>query len=454
MTTDTQIPGLRSAPATERLVLAYIERHGSAAVQLCAENGLTAADFTDANRGLLYERAVLMHRENRLHGGYEILYEGCADILQAHEILDCVRIDGTADVPSIDLPRACRRLKRLSAERTMERHARSMIEAVQKQDEDTMRKTLMALNDTQIESRPRATWNQTALVEIERAKRIIAGQDDEDVRSIQWPWPELNREFKPFRRGELVVIAGFASFGKSSLLRQLLLGSAMHGHNCALVSLEVPAGDIFNLMSAAASGQPWSRLKHLHPRDQSDFIKGQERVRKCAISVLDDTHNLDGIMAWLRGLHQRQFLDVIAIDYLGLISDCEPDRGQTKAHAVGKVAGAFKRLAAELGCVVLLAVQINRGPMNDGMREPRLTDLKDSGDIEAHADRALLLHRPTEDKVNGTPQNTHDPIENRPRFYMNLFQEKGRNVGTGSGDLWFNRQLARFEMIARHEVSR
>lgn len=87
-------------------------------------------------------------------------------------------------------------------------------------------------------------------------------------------------------------------------------------------------------------------------------------------------------------------------------------------------------------------------PLNDGNREPRLSDLKDSGDIEAHADRVLLLFRPDMDKANKCEQSTHESLSERPRYFMELFQEKGRNVGTGSTRLWLRRELAKFELIA------
>jgi replicative DNA helicase len=233
------------------------------------------------------------------------------------------------------------------------------------------------------------------------------------------------------------------------MLRQLLLSAAYRGFNAAMVSMEVPAADVFNQMASAVSGQPWANLKTLHPKDQAEFLKGAQQVRGMNIDVLDDTATLPEILAWLRNLHARRFLDVIAIDYLGIVNECSPQKGQTKAAAVGEVACAFKRLASELQCVLYLAVQINRGPTGDGNREPRLSDLKDSGDIEAHADRVLLLYRPDTDKTTGQTQEVHEPLSQRQRFYMQLFQEKGRNVGTGSAELWLRRELAKFELIQR-----
>ena len=99
---------------------------------------------------------------------------------------------------------------------------------------------------------------------------------------------------------------------------------------------------------------------------------------------------------------------------------------------------------------MLLLVQLNRNVVSE-RREPGLADLRDSGEIEAHADRVILLHQPETFSLGNGPaekQTAHDPIADRPRWFTHIFQEKGRTVGTAAGALWFNRSLARFELIA------
>lgn len=433
----------------ERLLISSIYYFGSEAMQKAAECDLKPSDIPAGPARQLFEIALQMHEKQVLFNGAETFGE---EAIVRHGIppADFIRYTDAHAwdlVPSIDIPRICREIKRRSAQRTIANAAQSIGELLKNGDENGLRAAKATILDTDLTPRARATWKQTAKVEIERAHAIIAGAEDVDERSIPWPWEELNREFKPFRRRELAVLAGFTSCGKSSLCRQLCLWGAMHEMNTCLVSLEVPANDMFNLMASSVSGQQWSRLKNLHPNDQQAFLRGQEQVKAASVEVLDDTHSLDVILAWVRAQHQKRFLDIVAIDYLGLIEECEPARHESKPHAVGRVAGCFKRLAAELDCVVFLAVQTSRAHVNDN-REPKLTDLKDSGDIEAHADRVLMLHRPAKNQITGERQTGHEDVKEMPRFYMELFQEKGRNVGTGSGRLYLRRELARFELIA------
>lgn len=439
------------SPAREQRVLSFINLDGAPALQLCAERGITADTFYGSKERTIYEIATELHRDHQLTDGGSILGEEVCIKRNAVSTADFVAL--TSQIPAYgvylaELPELCRELKRLEKQRALKIATDVLSQAIKDGDQEKVTSSAAAINSTDLSSRPRVTWHQTGGVELDRARAIIEGKEDPDVRSINWPWRGLDLDLKPFQRGESVVVAGYTSNGKSSLLRQFALSAASRGLNVAFVSMEVRAPDIFNLMASAQSGQPWSRLKNIHPRDQEDFMRAGQQVRGMSMEILDDERSLPAILAWLRNQYTRRFLDVIAVDYLGLVADCKPKDGETKAAAVGDVACAFKSLAMELQVVLFLAVQINRGPTKEGNREPRLSDLKDSGDIEAHADRVLLLFRPDTDKETETDQATHQALADRRRFYMELFQEKGRNVGTGSAALYFNRELARFEPIS------
>lgn len=450
MTTATIDHPLIQSAARERRVLSFIALDGAEAMEVCAKYGIMGDSFTGAAERQVFELAAVLQERRQLFPGSDCLAE---EAMKAG-IPPRIYVDLTTQIPdygmlSVELPRLCQELRRLERERKMHKAATTVAAALNANDPERATAAIAALQDADATARPRVTWKQTGAVQIERAQAVMAGTEDPDADSIRWPWRPFDVDFKPLRRGELCVVAGFASLGKSSLMRQIALHSARVGQNTAFISMEVPAADIFNLMAASHGGQSFSRFKTMHAADQADFLRSARAVRELPIEVLDDTTDLREILAWVRGFHQRRFVDIVFVDYLGLVRECQPTRNQTKAAAVGEVACAFKRLATELKCVVILGVQINRGPMNQGNREPMLTDLKDSGDIEAHADRVEILYRPDRDKSGNSPQSTHDAIIDRPRFYTEIFQEKGRNVGTGMAALWFNRELAKFELIAR-----
>lgn len=433
------------SPARERRILSFLNLDGAQAAILCAERGLTAEHFRGDKEAELYALAMEIH-------GTGVL---CADIFQEEAILkrqivtaaefaDCTTQNPAEGMASMEIPRLAGELKRLHAEFCILKGAAQIPLAMKDGDKEALQKAISAISEAPGAVLPRATWQQTGLVEMARYRAIAAGKEDPDIRSLHWPWRTWDIDFKPMRRGELVIVAGYTSLGKSSLMRQVCLGVAKAGGNTALASLEMPAGDIFGLMAGSFCRQACGKFKTAHAQDQSDLLVAMETVRNLQLDVMDNDPTLAGLTGWAKARHNRNFLDLLVIDYLGIISDCQESRFKTKASAVGQVAGAFKRLATELGCVVILGVQINRNSQTESNRMPRLSDLKDSGDIEAHADRVILLHRPDED-ASGAPQSIHDSVMERPRYFMQLFQEKGRNVGTGSTAMWFNRELANFE---------
>ena len=115
------------------------------------------------------------------------------------------------------------------------------------------------------------------------------------------------------------------------------------------------------------------------------------------------------------------------------------------AQSVGAVTKQLKRLALEQDLVVVCLAQLNRDSVSDGNREPRLSDLRDSGDIEQDADRVVFIHRPDVCPLSKQAQDTLATLSALPRYGVALIQAKGRNVGTGFLAAWFNRKLARFE---------
>ena len=85
-----------------------------------------------------------------------------------------------------------------------------------------------------------------------------------------------------------------------------------------------------------------------------------------------------------------QPLDLICVDYLQLM---KPDGGDTRAQEVSQIAWSLKTLAMELGVPVMALSQLNRAGVVNPDEPPELHNLKESGDIENHANSVILLHR-------------------------------------------------------------
>jgi replicative DNA helicase len=292
-------------------------------------------------------------------------------------------------------------------------------------------------------------WSQVVSDVEKRAIELIDNGHEPEAETIPFPWAVLNQEFKEMRRKELAIIAARPSIGKSSLMRPIVLKPAIEGMNVLVETLEVSPDELAIQMAASASKLQWAKLSTAHHADQRNFVDALKSLALSNLHVFDCDRTLAAITSRAKAIHSVKPLDLLAVDYLGLIDDCEPGRGETKAQAVGRVTKALKRLAMELNCVVILLAQLNRGSVNDGNREPRLSDLRDSGDIEQDADRVIFIHRPDQDRFTEEKQSDIESVADRPSFFQLLIQAKGRNVGTGLANFYFKRETTNFVPIVK-----
>jgi replicative DNA helicase len=118
-------------------------------------------------------------------------------------------------------------------------------------------------------------------------------------------------------------------------------------------------------------------------------------------------------------------LQVAVVDYLQLVtaSDTRVSREQQVAH----ISRSLKIMARELDIAVVVAAQLNRGPVKDGKpRDPTIADLRESGAVEQDSDQVLLLHRPEDDEA-----------------VVRMICGKNRTGRTGVADLLFEGRFAR-----------
>ena len=282
----------------------------------------------------------------------------------------------------------------------------------------------------------------------QRVRTFIETGMEPAGNTLSFGWEKADKAFSPMERGELVILAGRPSIGKSSVMRAIVTDASQKGANVLVESLEVRPDQIALQTAATISGVTYKKLPTAHPKEQSAFLAALRGLALPNLHVFSCDRSLAAVIARAKATHAIKPLDLLTIDYLGFVDDCTPSRGETVSQAVGAVTKGLKALATELNCVVVVLAQLNRSSMIDGNREPRLSDLRDSGNIEQDADRVLFVHRPDEDKMSGLGQKDTDGVEDRPAFYQELIQAKGRNVGTGIASFYFTRATTTFRPCA------
>lgn len=278
--------------------------------------------------------------------------------------------------------------------------------------------------------------------------RVDPAKDKGDADALSFGFSDFDRYLGPMRNGQVVVVAARPSVGKSSLARQVAMHAAVREKQQVLFcSLEVVGKSLALNMAQTLAGVSAAHIgAKSHANDVRDFREALAKVRTKQIDVLAASNvSLTAIRSRAEVLKARGTpVRLVVIDYLQLMPDCVPSKGENRAQSVGRVSRALKAFALDQNCVVMVLSQLNRDSAKDG-REPALHDLRESGDIEQDADKVLLLHRPETDPITNTRQPEDSLPDECPRFFVKVIQAKGRDDGTGAVKTYFRRAITRFE---------
>ena len=231
------------------------------------------------------------------------------------------------------------------------------------------------------------------------------------------------------KAGEIVVIAGRPSMGKTAFALQILHHAAAAGTPTALFSLEMTAQAIADRLLAAQRGDV--------------MTTGQWEALKSELDKLplwiEDAETLTPLQMRLtaRQMVRRHGIKLLAVDYLQLLHVPRPESRQQE---VALIARALKSMAKEFRVPILALAQLNRQLEGRADHLPRLSDLRESGEIEQVADVVILLHR--EDYYHS--ESTYIPT-NR----ANVIVAKHRNGATGKAELMWLAEKMLFGNLAK-----
>jgi replicative DNA helicase len=138
-------------------------------------------------------------------------------------------------------------------------------------------------------------------------------------------------------------------------------------------------------------------------------------------------------------MHAEYKLDLIVVDYLQLMTS--GSRSENRVQEVSNISRNLKVLARELNVPVLAAAQLSRAVEQRTDKEPQLSDLRESGSLEQDADVVMFIHRPEAYEKDTLRQNI-----------AQIKIAKHRNGPTGTVELVFLNQLAKFENAATRTV--
>jgi replicative DNA helicase len=241
---------------------------------------------------------------------------------------------------------------------------------------------------------------------------------------IRSPWPDLDHIITGFYPDRLYVFAGRPGGGKSIVGAQVAKHTADHrrgGEHLAayVASLEMGQHDYNQRLLSMVGGINLSDLQIGREHVPDDTIPRAVEVHAAMLDLplyvdCTEQQTVEDICANAREVAGRHPLGMVVVDYLQIIHNPDvPGRSRERARyeQVGANALRLKQLAKELHVPVVALAQVGRAADS---RRPLLSDLRESGDIENHADVVVFLHDPKEETRAGevdviVEKNRHGP---------------------------------------------
>jgi replicative DNA helicase len=282
---------------------------------------------------------------------------------------------------------------------------------------------------------------------VTQAYEAIERRDGTVVTGIATGYHELDDITCGLQSGEMIIIAGRPSMGKTSLALNIAEHVAVHEKlPVAIFSLEMGQGQLAEriLCSQSRIDSQMVRRGLLNTDHYQELVKACSVLSEAPIYI-DDTAGLAPLelRAKARRLTSRFDIRLIVLDYLQLMS-VGAMKAESRQQEITAISRYIKALARELNIPVVVLSQLNRAAENREDHRPRMSDLRESGSLEQDADVVMLLHR--EDYYH------RGQADDNPTNVAEVIIAKQRNGPTGTVKLTFLEKLTRFENLAAEHV--
>ena len=306
---------------------------------------------------------------------------------------------------------------------------------------DEAERRIFAVTDKNI------SGNAAALKDlVVRSFELIENRQGHHVTGLATGYYELDELTCGLQNGEMIIVAGRPSMGKTSLALNIAehLGS-LEGIAVAIFSLEMGRQQLAERFLCSISEIDSQKVRKglLGDEDYKKLADACAELSEAPIYI-DDTSTLTPLelRAKARRLKSRHNIQCIVVDYLQLMH-LGGSHVESRQQEITTISRYIKALARELNIPVVVLSQLNRSPEGREGHRPRMSDLRESGSIEQDADVVMLLHR--EDYYH---RGQEDYQEDNT---AELIIAKQRNGPTGTVKLVFREKITRFENASRVE---
>ena len=275
---------------------------------------------------------------------------------------------------------------------------------------------------------------------VERIETLFNRDDPSEVTGVPTGFADLDKMTSGLQPGDLVVVAGRPSMGKTAFALNIGEHVALAaGLPVAVFSMEMGASQLALRMigSVGRLDQHKLRTGRLASDDWERLSSALGRLNEAPI-LIDETPALNVIEVRSRArrlMKQYGKLGLVIVDYLQLMQSSS--QGENRATEISEISRGMKALAKELKVPVMALSQLNRSLEQRPNKRPVMSDLRESGAIEQDADVILFIYR---DEV-------YNP-DTQDKGTAEIIIGKQRNGPIGTVRLTFLGEYTRFESFA------
>jgi len=250
-------------------------------------------------------------------------------------------------------------------------------------------------------------------------------------------WDDLDKLTSGWQPGDLVILAGRPSMGKSSAAVNMAENAAIrHGTPVAIFSLEMSKEQLAMRLLCSQSEVSLQKVRtgYLGNEDWPRLTTGAGLLTQAPI-LIDDSPSLSvlELRAKCRRLKAEKKLGLVVVDYLQLMRSSTP--AENRVQEISQISRGLKGLAKELEVPIIALSQLSRAVEQRGNdKRPQLSDLRESGSVEQDADVVMFVYR----------EEYYKPDDPELKGKATIILGKQRNGPTADVTLTFLRECTKF----------
>lgn len=236
------------------------------------------------------------------------------------------------------------------------------------------------------------------------------------VHGLRTGFYQIDKATNGLQKTDLIILAARPGVGKTSLAMNIASNAAIYSHaKCAIFSLEMGREQLARRMLCSVANVSMAKglRGELDASDWEKIWKAKKKLDEAEIYIDDNAMNTPSqILSKCRKLKREKGLDLVVIDYIGLMKSDE--KTDNRQNEVASISRQLKILAKDIEVPVITLCQLNRSieqaeNNKDGKpRKPVLSDLRESGSIEQDADMVWFIHRDmTRNEIDKEPNQNY-----------------------------------------------